>query len=314
MSDHDQDDDPGYQHIPHTPDFGSGWVFRPSDAPGDYHGSKSGLGKIFPDNQIYTDGWEAEDSLITPEQLRKIHLFGLPLISSIQDPFTGKPSAMEDTELRAHIIEAVSLAELECSFAIFPKQILEKKAFDKAEYDSFGYMQLRHRPVTSLQSITVTPSNEQTVYEVPLEWVDVGLLHQGQLNLIPLTIALKSGTVVGMTASAGGAMFLSIFGNRPWIPSFFEVRYTIGFPEGKLPKTVNQLIGVVAAMEILSLLAATYSRSTSSSLSFDGISQSVSTPGPEIFTQRLKELGLKRQWLIRKLQRYFGLGVLVDNV
>ena len=305
---------PGYQHYPCTPEYGSGWNYEPANSPGDYRHSKSGLGEVFPDNQIATDGWNANEPLITPEQLRKTHLFGLPLVSAIPDPVTQQVSVMEDTDLREYIMEAVSLAELECQFAILPRQILEKRAFDKSEYDAFGYMLLRHRPITSIQSLTVTPSNEQSVYEIPLTWCDTGYLHQGQLNLIPLTIALKSGTTVGLTSTAGGAMFLSIFGNRPWIPAMFEIRYTIGFHDGKLPKVVNQLIGVIAAMEVLSLLATTYSRSTSSSLSFDGISQSISTPGPELFVQRLKELALKRQWLIRKLQRNFGLGIIIDNV
>jgi hypothetical protein len=295
-------------------DYDSGWPNSPSvNVAGDYSTSKDGLGEVFPLNKLTSD-WIENEPLIGPRKLRKLHLFGLPLVSSVPDPLTGKPEVMDDTDLEEHIIEAVSIVELESGIDLFPKQYIEKHAFDKAEYDSMGYIQIRHRPISSIESMTVTPSNEQTVYTIPNEWIDVGYLRQGQINLIPLTIALKTGTVVPLTTSAGGATFLSIFGNRSWIASFFEIKFSSGFPNGKLPRIVNQLIGVVAAMEILSLLATTNSRSTSSSLSFDGISQSVSTPGPEVYLQRLKELGEKRRWLLKKLQRWFGLGILIDNV
>ena len=299
--------------MPEIPEYGSGWGNSPYEPAGDYSNSKAGLGKVYPDNQVVTS-WEATEPLISPEKLKSVFLFGLPLVSSVPDPITGKPEMMDETQLQNQIIEAVSLAELESGLHIFPKQFREKLAFDKAEYDAFGYIMLKKRPVSSIEGLTVTPSDEKTVYSVPLEWVDVGNLHTGQLNMIPLTIALKTGTVVPLTTSAGGAMFLSIFGNRPWIPSLFECLYTAGFPRASLPKVINQYVGTVAAMEILSLLATTNSRSTSSSLSFDGISQSISTPGPEVYLQRLKELGQKRQWLVRKLQRFYGLGIMVNNV
>jgi hypothetical protein len=227
---------------------------------------------------------------------------------------TGKPDVLTETKIQNHILEAVALAEFESGLDIFPHQYQEKLAFDKAEYDSFGYMMLRHRPVSSLEDLSVVMSDQTEIYTIPLSWCDIGQLHVGQLNLIPLTIAMKSGTVVPLTTSAGGATFLSIFGNRPWLPSFFSATYSTGYPKAQIPKVVNQLIGCVAAMEILSLLATTNSRSTSSSLSFDGISQSVSTPGPEVYLQRLKELGEKRRWLVKKLQRFYGVGILLGNV
>jgi hypothetical protein len=295
------------------PEYGSGWANSPAELGGDYSGTKKGLGKVYPDNQVVTS-WEATEPLIDPEKLKEVLLFGLPLVSSVPDPITGKPEVMNDPKIQNQIIEAVSVAELESGLHFFPQQFQEKLAFDKAEYDAFGYMSLRHRPVSSIESLTVTPSDELTVYSVPLDWVDIGNLHVGQLNMIPLTIALKTGTVIPLTTSAGGATFLSIFGNRPWIPSFFECMYTAGFPRASIPRVANRYIGIVAAMNILSLLATTNSRSTSSSLSFDGISQSVSTPGPEVYLQRLKELGEERRWIVKKLQRYYGLGIMVNNV
>jgi hypothetical protein len=280
---------------------------------GDYRDSKTGLGEIYNPGVIATP-WEDSEPLITPDKIKRLHLWGIPLVSNVRDPLTNRPQIIGDPELKEFINEAVGLAELEGKFEIFPRQRVEKAAFDRAAYDSFGYMQLRHRPVSSLESMTVTPSNEMNVFQIPNEWIDTGLLAFGQLALIPLTIAVKTGTMVPLTSSPGGAMFLSIFGNKPWIPCFWEIRYTTGFKNGTIPKTVNQLVGVIAAMEVLSVLATTYSRSNSTSLGIDGLSQSISTPGMEIYKQRMEELGAKRHWLTSRLQARFNVSYIMDNV
>ena len=279
----------------------------------DYSYSKDGLGSLYPENGIQAD-WVDLEPLVSPENLRDIHLFGIPLMSNVRNPLTQKFDQMDDPKIKRYIIEAVALAEAESKVDIFPKQYEEKIEFDRCQYDAFGYMMLRHRPVQSLQALTVTPSNQQTVFVIPNEWIEIGNLHMGQLNLIPLTIALKTGTVIPLTTSPGGATFLSIFGNKPWIPAFFQCRYTTGFKNGNLPKIINQYIGVIAAMEILSALAATYSRSTSTSLGIDGLSQSVSTPGGNLYTQRLTELADKRKWILGKLQADFNMSFISSNV
>jgi hypothetical protein len=173
---------------------------------------------------------------------------------------------------------------------------------------------MRHRPIASIESLLVMPSNQEPVFSVPLEWIDVGYLHEGQICLIPLTIALKTGTVIPLTSSPGGATMLSVFGNKQWISSFWQVQYTTGFPNGLVPRVVNQFIGIISAMEILSALAATYARSNSTSLSIDGLSQSIGTPGSDIFTVRLTQLAEKRKWVRSRLQAVLGNNIVIDNV
>jgi hypothetical protein len=279
----------------------------------DYTNSKDAIGASLPLNAV-EQSWERVEPLITPEQLVKRHLFGIPLASAMKNAQTGRPDLMDPETIKEFISQAVSLVEMEVGIDIFQNQYNEKHAFDKAPYDNMGFLRVRNRPVSSIQSLEIVPSNQQSVFAVPLEWVDIGYLQQGQINLIPLTIALKSGTTVPLNSSVGGATFLSIFGHRAWIASFFQVAYTTGFKDGNLPKIVNQLIGTVAAMEILSSLGATYAKTNSTSLSIDGLSQSISQPGPNLFQARLKELGEKRLWLTNKIKRQYSLGTFVDNV
>jgi hypothetical protein len=289
---------------------------RPSNVAlaGDFTATKTSLGEIYNPGVIATP-WEDSEPLITPAKIRRMHLLGIPLVSAIRDPITNRPTIVDDTLLKEFIVEAAALVELEGKFEILPRQRIEKAPFDRAAYDQFGYFQMKHRPISSIESITVTPSNEVSIMRIPLDWVDTGLLTFGQINLIPLTLAVSGGSVVPLSTSAFGASFLTLLGgNRPWVPSMWEFTYTTGFKEVTVPKTVNHLIGCVAAMEVLSMLATTYSRSNSTSLGIDGLSQSISTPGMDIYKQRMEELGEKRKWLISRLQARFNTSFIIDNV
>jgi len=214
-----------------------------------------------------------------------------------------------------YIDTAVGLAELETGLTIFPAQFEHKKAWDRQDYDSFGYFVMPVRPIASVESIKVNLSSNDDIYEVPLQWVEVGQMQWGQINIIPLTIAMTSGNPTAIPTTAGGALLLSIFqGKSQWVASFWKITYTAGFPDGQLPKVLNDLIGTIAAMEVLSQLASTYGKSSGSSLSIDGMSQSVSTPGPEIFTRRMQDLADKRTMLVRKLKNTYNLRFFSNNV
>jgi hypothetical protein len=277
----------------------------------DYSNSKDGLGRVLSENAVAVQ-WEDLEPLISPELLIDDHLFGIPLVSAVVNPITRKADVMTEDKIKRFIIRSVSICETECKFDIFPQQYKEKEAFDRVAYQSFGYFQLRHRPISSIQDLTVTTSSEQSCYRVPLDWIDIGYLRQGQINILPLTISVKDGAIAPLLA--GGSAFLSIFGNHPWLASFWEVVYTTGFKDGQIPRIINEYIGVVAAMEILSAIGATYSRSTSTSLGMDGVSQSISGPGAQIYVNRLKELSSKRNWLRTRLQSKLGVGTIIDNV
>ncbi len=279
----------------------------------DYTNSQDGLGGTGEDGVVETE-WLDSVPLITPNQLRNRMLNGIPLVSGWPDPETRKRHRMDNDEIKDFIIEAASLAQTESGINIFPKIYHEKQAFDKQAYESYGYMQLRHRPVSSVEAMKIVPSNGLPIFTVPKSWIDPGYLHQGQINLIPFTAAIASGGMQVMQTAEGGFAFLALFGHNPWIPSFWQLDYTSGFQHGLMPRWCSQLIGTIAAMEILSVLASTYARTTSQSLSLDGISQSQSTPGPQLFEIRLKFLADKRRWLIKKAQRLYNLGLVIDSV
>src|ERR1017187_10870542 len=54
---------------------------------GDYRDSKTGLGEIYNPGVIATP-WEDSEPLITPDKIKRLHLWGIPLVSNVRDPLT----------------------------------------------------------------------------------------------------------------------------------------------------------------------------------------------------------------------------------
>jgi hypothetical protein len=143
--------------------------------------------------------------------------------------------------------------------------------------------------------------------------VEASGFQRGQINIVPLTIAFTNGGFIP-SQSAGGAAFLSILGAKGWIPAYWQIEYTTGFPDGALPRDLNELIGVVAAIETLSLLATTDADANSRSIGIDGMSQSVSSAGPQKYQARIEVLTAKKQMLIDKFKSRFALKMFSSNV
>lgn len=270
----------------------------------DYSDSKFPQGDVFPDNAIESS-WDRLEPLIDATKLKIRHLFGLPLVSQIPDPITKKHQVMTDSILDEYINMAIAEVEAETNTYIFPVQFDVKYPFDRPEYVAFGYFRTLHRPVSSIDSLVIRSSDGQDIFSVPSAWIDPGGLPYGQINIIPLTVAMTPTGLI-QAPGAGGALFLSILGSSAWVPSFWSIKYTCGYPNGNLPKIMNMLVGIVAAMKVLSTLSTTYSKSTSASLAIDGASQSFGSPGPNLFKPRLEDLQKERDLLTKKIRQYYS--------
>lgn len=267
--------------------------------------AKRAIASPYPDNASNSH-WSQVEPLITPQKLRSGFLFGIPLVSAIVDPFTGLPQRLEDDAVKDIIDRSISIVEAETQLDIFPVQRKEKYEFDRNEFQRFGYLMLRHKPVYSLEKLTITPSNDVDIYEIAMEWLETANLTKGQINIIPMGSSISYGSVPASTNNSGAA-FLAIIGQQHWIPAYWQAIYTSGFPDGMLPRIVNELIGVQAAIEILELLAATNAQTTSQSLSIDGLSQSIGTPGSQMYEVRVQSLKEKKRWIVKKLKSIYGM-------
>jgi hypothetical protein len=195
---------------------------------------------------------------------------------------------------------------------VLPVERYHRAPFDRTLYLNLGHFDLPSRPILRVMSLAVETANGDTVYSVPTTWIDLGQAHIGQINLLPLQPAyLNSGFLPSQ--QAGGAAFLSILGSKGWIASYWTIKYITGYDESGIPTPVNDLIGVEAAISVLSMLGAT-NRVSSHSLGVDAMSQSVSTPGPQVYQARIEALMAQKKKLISRLQMRHGLKIFAGNV
>lgn len=280
-----------------------------------YTDSKPGLGGQTPAGAGDTS-WRRTEPLLTSKLLVSRFLFGIPLMSGQKNPFTSKPDIITPEMLDDYIDRALSEVETMCHIETMPVQLEERHPWDPQEFKSQGYIRLKHRPVQSVESVQIVVSSGEPIFTFNQEWIETGHLDQGQLNFMPLLLMLRKGGQDGQgtTAMGTGNQYLTVFGSNQWKGAILTIKYTVGYKDGGIPKIVNDLIGITAAINVLSMLAPTYGKSSGSSLSIGGMSQSVSTPGPELFQLRVTELSEKRDKLVKKIKAKTGQTLFTGNV
>jgi hypothetical protein len=273
----------------------------------DYSNSRPSVGSIYPVGAQDAQQWLRVEPLLTPANLKTNFLLGIPLVSYFPHPVTGKREELTEEDLKSYISRAVSVVELETGLTLFPVQYKEKHPYDMNFWRSNAHVRVKQRPVTSVENFSFQAANGADLLVINNSWIELGQGHQGQINLIPILPSVATNAVPASMPAASGAGYLSLFVGGPfWVPSVVNVVYTCGYPDGRFPRVINEIVGITAAIDILSSLAATY-RSGSYSMSVDGISQSQSTPGPQLFDPRIKQLTEKRAFLIERIKEIYGL-------
>jgi hypothetical protein len=167
----------------------------------------------------------------------------------------------------------------------------------------------------SVEKIIIQSSNGENIYTLPPDWIEMGFAHKRQLNLIPILSIFGAAGLKDGQASNAGLIFLQAINNFAWLPAFFTVEYTTGISniDGQLPVVANHIIGLTAAIEILSELQ-TKNIYTSTSIGQDGISQSASSAGPQIYAKRIDELTMKRDKLMGQIKAIFHQKYYLSNI
>ena len=171
-------------------------------------------------------------------------------------------------------------------------------------------------PVLQIDKLSIQSSNNINIFEIPADWIEAARFFQKQINVIPLTVVGATGISSGQPTGAAGLAFIAAMnGGIDWVPSYWEVEYTTGVctKEGHVPLVVNELVGEIAAIEILGNLGA-LNKNTSVSVSHDGISQSSSNPGPAVYQTRIGELTAKKEELTKKIKRVIYNKYFVSNI
>ena len=235
------------------------------------------------------------EPIITPKQLVSRYLKGFDL-----DAY-----GYSSDDLKDKISLALNEVELLIDTTITPEIRKEKHPFDINLYRNFIHIMTNFGPVLSVNRFSIVSSNNVNIFEIPASWIEAARLFQRQINVIPLTVVGATGITQGQPTGAAGLAFIAAMnGGISWVPSYWEVEYTTGLcnKEGHVPIVVNELIGAIAAIEILGNLGA-LNTNTSVSVSHDGISQSSSNPGPAVYQTRIGELTAKKDDIVKKIRK-----------
>lgn len=280
----------------------------------DYTRSKQDPRSAYPENATEAHEWALYQPLLTPQQLRDKPLWGIALVSNMRDPNTGKYPQMTDDQLKEQILDAAARVSLESGVDIFPVQREEKVPFDRAEMMDLGYMRTKYKPIRSVEKLSVAPGDQPDLLVISPEWISKEGFTRGEVRIVPTVGSLAStGAMMGTDSAGFNPMFATVLNQSRWVASFWTIVYTTGFNDGMVPRPLNELIGATAAIEVLGLLAAT-NRSNSHSLSMDGMSQSASTPGPQVYRDRIEQLEKKRESLLKRFRSKFGNKFAIGNI
>lgn len=239
------------------------------------------------------------EPFLTPELLKSRFLKGISLKFRNGDSFS-------DTELKDRINLAMNESELLLGCTITREAFKQKLPYDNNLYKAFVHMYSEHKPIISLEHLAIVSSDGHNIFELPPAWIESSNFSKGLINVVPL-LAAFGGAQSGGSVVGGGIAFLSILGQMSFVPSYWQIQYTSGLTntEGQVPVVVNELIGCVAAIALLSEIAATY-LINSQSQSQDGISQSSTFAGNRQFITRIEDLTTKRDEIYKKLKGIFS--------
>jgi hypothetical protein len=256
-------------------------------------------------------GFGRTESLITADRVKDEYLFGIPLEASL----TGQK--MSDRTITNIILKAAGDFETAVHIPVMPVRITDQFDFERADDLQFSTRQLTRYPVLKVENlkalwpgrndilVQVDPTQGQEV-DYPTSWVSFKG-DRGIFSIVPNTGSMVNADASFIASSAYRSIMLG--GLKSW-PNMWRITYVAGFEADKVPVIVNDLLGTLAAIRLLGMLGPAVFPVSGQSIGIDGMSQSVSTAGPQWLSERIQELTAERDRLIAQVKAYFGTDLL----
>lgn len=172
-------------------------------------------------------------------------------------------TGLEDLVRGAEVGPGVDYTDLEGTYPFIPNH-----------WNRFGFLQLRHYPVISVERAVLNNSIGGDLFDlVAQNWVRISNRDTGQLHFFP------SGRTFAYTPFGGGSSIQRLIGYGIRYPDAFEMDYTTGYERPDLvPKGLRQSIAKYAAIKALSTIGdGLLAGFSSQSVSLDGLSESFSS-------------------------------------
>jgi hypothetical protein len=205
--------------------------------------------------------------VITPEELKKIWLFGVDLTDDDGNP-------MSDEMLEFYILAAQDWLQSEISGLLLCEQdIYEYHDYYINDYVSYGFIKLFKYPVQSVEGVEVQFPLATSVLKFDSSWYRVESVG-ATVQLVP-----TQGTFSSILLSQGGSFLPLFYSGMQNVPSIWRVNYKAGFKKGQIPYALKEIIGMKAAIGPLNIAGDLIAGAgiASKSISIDGLSQSIGT-------------------------------------
>jgi len=271
------------------------------------------------DNQFFSAGYPVHctrtsglmsrsEPILTPQLLVSRYLKGIPLAFPNGDSYSAE-------DLKDQISLAMNEVELLCRITITREQFTDRVPYDSALYRSYIHLRTEQNPVLAVQDVSIVSNDGYKIFKIPSQWIEASGFSKGIVNIIPILGAYSVASGGAAISNYGGIPYLLAFSSINFLPGFWQITYQTGVSkvEGQFPTVVNDLIGTIAAINMLSNIATMFLH-TSQSLSRDSISQSSSGPGPRVFALRIEELEKKKAELLGKIKTCFSSKFVVSNI
>ena len=146
--------------------------------------------------------------------------------------------------------------------------------FIPQHWNKFGYIQLRHYPVISVERSTLNNAIGSQLFDlVENNWVRLGRRRTGIVQFYP------AGRTFAFTPFGGGSSIQRLIGYGVRYPNAFEVDYTTGYENSDyLPEDLREVIAKYATIKALASIGdGLLAGFSSQSVSLDGLSESFSS-------------------------------------
>ena len=288
----------------------------------DFTDAKRGIGSVFPE-KVYDSapGLERIEPFLTAQMLKDRFFMGIPLIS----PITKEK--ITPAHLRDYIKRASSIVEIDSKLDLTQVVRRHRLPFDPNLYRSFICLEIPNKPVNKVLRLAICSASykytdQETaqypagaeIYRIPNEWVEMGNAIRGILNVNPINPAFSAiGTQTAVAAS--GAAILQFIGQIGWVPSYWVVECVHGFvsDNGQTPVVMNELLGMKAALLMISNLIPQY-QIASQSLNIDGLGQSVNNQMYQLLQYKQQQLQADYDKMLKTLKTMTGNNFLIGNV
>lgn len=214
------------------------------------------------------------EPIITPAELRRRYLFGVDIIDNNGNELT-------DETLQDYIDIATDLLETDLDLNVVPTTICEDKDYFSNDYFEWGFINFNNTQILDIKSVRVVylqDDNDQVdpneiALEIPKAWWRIRKF-DGLFRLVP-----NNRFPARLQVDNAGSFFPELFRRNGHVPALWRIEYTCGFEHGKVPKLINAAIGLTAAIYALNIAGDLVLGAgiASSSLSIDGLSQSINT-------------------------------------